>query len=108
VLRSDLLPIRMERPTEVIFYRPVTETLSPIAQTASQKLFAAAQGLLRHGRPNLFGEWSIADVDLAVMLNRLILSGDDVPTDLIRYAGGQWQRPSVQRWVRIERPPLTT
>ncbi|WP_353621322.1 glutathione transferase [Variovorax saccharolyticus] len=105
-LRSDLMSLRMERPTELIFYRPVPEPLSLAAQTASQKLFAGAQELLRHGHPNLFDEWSIADIDLAVMLNRLILNGDDVPADLVRYAGGQWQRPSVQRWVRMERPPL--
>jgi glutathione S-transferase len=105
-LRSDLMPIRLERPTSTIFYRPVSAPLSPEAQTASDKLLAAALELLSHGGENLFGEWSIADVDLAVMLHRLILNGDEVPLRLVRYAKAQWERPSVQLWVQRERPPL--
>lgn len=105
-LRSDLMPIRLERPTSTIFYRPVSTPLSPEAQTASDKLFAAALELLSHGGENLFGAWSIADVDLAVMLHRLILNGDGVPLRLVRYAKAQWERPSVQLWVQRERPPL--
>lgn len=105
-LRSDSMPIRQERSTEVVFYRPTSQPLSPAARTASQKLFAAASDLLSHGADNLFGQWSIADVDLALMLNRLVLSGDDVPPPLARYAKLQWQRPSVQLWVQQKRPPL--
>jgi len=105
-LRSDLLPIRLERPTTTIFYRPVSEPLSPAAQIASRKLCAGATELLSHGGENLFGRWSIADVDLAVMLQRLISNGDEVPTRLVRYARAQWQRPSVQGWVQRKRPPL--
>jgi glutathione S-transferase len=105
-LRSDLMPIRLERPTSTIFYRPVSALLSPEAQTASDKLLVAALELLSHGGENLFGEWSIGDVDLAVMLHRLILNGDEVPLRLVRYAKAQWERPSVQLWVQRERPPL--
>jgi glutathione S-transferase len=105
-LRSDFMPIRQERPTPTIFYRPVSTPLSSAAQFASQKLCAAASELLSHGGENLFGDWSIADVDLALMLNRLIMNGDQVPTHLVRYATTQWERPSVQRWVRMERPPI--
>ena len=105
-LRSDFMPIRQERPTTTIFYRPVSTPLSAAAQFASQKLCAAACELLGHGGENLFGDWCIADVDLTLMLNRLILNGDQVPTHLIRYAATQWQRPSVQRWVRMQRPPI--
>lgn len=105
-LRSDFMPIRQERPTTTIFYRPVSTPLSAAAQFASQKLCAAACELLGHGGENLFGDWCIADVDLTLMLNRLILNGDPVPTHLIRYAATQWQRPSVQRWVRMQRPPI--
>jgi glutathione S-transferase len=105
-LRSDFMPIRQERPTTTIFCRPVSTPLSSAAQFASQKLCAAACELLGHGGENLFGDWCIADVDLTLMLNRLILNGDQVPTHLIRYAATQWQRPSVQRWVRMQRPPI--
>jgi glutathione S-transferase len=105
-LRSDFLQLRQERPTPTIFYRPIATPLSPAAQLAAQKLCAAATDLLGHGGENLFGAWSIADVDMALMLNRLIMNGDDVPSDLVRYAQTQWQRPSVQQWVRMARPPL--
>jgi glutathione S-transferase len=62
--------------------------------------------LLSHGGDNLFDDWSIADVDLTLMLNRPIVNGDEVPLHLVRYARAQWQRPSVQHWVRGDRPSL--
>ena len=51
-------------------------------------------------------KWCIADVDLAVMLNRLAMNGDEVPNHLAEYALRQWQRPTVQLWVNQQRPPL--
>lgn len=104
-LRSDLMPIRQERPTEVIFYGPAGVPLSAVAHRAAKTLFQVAQALLADGAENLFGDWSIADVDLALMLNRLVMNGDAVPQRLASYADRQWQRPSVQRWVALERPP---
>ncbi|BEP40066.1 glutathione transferase [Variovorax sp. V15] len=104
-LRSDLMPVRQERSTEVIFYAPAGAPLSAAAHRAAQTLFQVAQALLPEGAENLFGEWSIADVDLALMLNRLVMNGDAVPQRLASYADRQWQRPSVQRWVALERPP---
>ena len=65
------------------------------------KLFATATTLLAHGGKNLFGEWSIADADLALMLNRLVLNGDKVPEALADYASFQWQRASIQRYVAL-------
>ncbi|WP_047197348.1 glutathione transferase [Caldimonas brevitalea] len=105
-LRSDLMPIRQERSTEVVFYGARKPALSIEAQAAAHKLFAAAEGLLPVGAEHLFGTWSIADVDLALMLNRLVLNGDAVPERLAHYARHQWQRPSVQQWVQQRRPPL--
>lgn len=105
-LRSDLLPIRQERSTLVVFYGQKMPPLSPVAEAAAGKLITAAQALLAGNPKYLFGEWSIADVDLAVMLNRLVLNGDAVPTELVVYAQRQWQRPSVQEWVNQPRPGL--
>jgi glutathione S-transferase len=99
-LRSDLMPIRTERPTEVVFLKPPVEPLSPQAQAAAHKLFAAVEHLLADGQDHLFGAWCIADTDLALMLNRLVFAGDAVPTRLAAYAAAQWQRPSVQAWVQ--------
>ncbi|MDN6886359.1 glutathione transferase [Variovorax sp. CAN2819] len=104
-LRSDLMPVRQERSTEVIFYGPAGAPLSAAAHRAAKTLFQVAQALLPDGAENLFGDWSIADVDLALMINRLVMNGDAVPQRLSSYADRQWQRPSVQRWVALERPP---
>lgn len=103
-LRSDLLAIRQERSTMVVFYGQKMSPLSPVAEAAAAKLIKAAQALLAGNPAYLFGEWSIADVDLAVMLNRLILNGDSVPAELVEYARRQWLRPSVQAWVNQQRP----
>ncbi len=105
-IRSDLLALRKLRPTEVIFYGKKYEPLSAEAQAAAQKLFAVADSLLKPGQKSLFGDWCIADMDLAVMLQRLIIHGDPVPEHLVTYANEQWQRPSVQLWVNKQRPPL--
>ena len=100
-LRSDLLPIREERPTEVVFSGEKRPALSEPGRGAAQKLFDIAGGLLAHGGANLFGEWCIADTDLALMINRLALNGDDVPERLADYAAFQWQRASVQRFAAL-------
>ena len=105
-IRSDLLPIRQERSTNVVFYGPTDTPLSDAARDAAGKLFKAAQALLAHGGDHLFGAWTLADVDLALMLNRLVLNGDEVPASLRDYAQRQWDRESVQAWVNLARPPL--
>lgn len=105
-LRSDLVAIREERSTLVVFYGRQYPPLSSDGQAAADKLISAAQALLADGQEHLFGEWSIADVDLALMLNRLILNGDEVPAPLVQYTQRQWQRATVQEWVGQQRPPL--
>ena len=103
-LRSDLVSIRQERASEFMFLGLPAAPLSARAQAEAQRLFFAAQSLLSSDE-NLFGQWCIADVDLACMLNRLILCGDEVPDRLAAYATRQWQRPSVQLWMeRVRRP----
>ena len=106
-LRSDLMSIRQERSTEVVFYGSKAKPLSAAAQAAAEKLFSAAEALLPPNAENLCGQWSIADVDLALMLNRLAFHGDPLPERLAAYASRQWQRPSVQKWVNQKRPLLS-
>ena len=105
-VRSDLMPIRDERPTFVVFNGAKRPALSEAARHAAEQLFSAALTLLDGRTDNLFGAWSIADVDLAMMLQRLIVLGDAVPQRLIDYAAHQWQRPSVGQWLLKKRPPL--
>ena len=100
-LRSDLLPLREERSTAVIFAGEKKPPLSAAGRQSAEKLFTIASSLLAHGKPNLFGEWCIADTDLALMLNRLVLNGDEVPEALADYAAFQWQRASVQRFIAL-------
>jgi glutathione S-transferase len=105
-VRSDLMPIREERPTFVVFCGAKRPALSARAREAADTLISAALTLLDGRTDHLFGEWSIADVDLAMMLQRLIVLGDAVPPRLVDYANRQWQRPTVQQWIQRARPPL--
>jgi glutathione S-transferase len=96
------MPIRQERPTEVVFFGEKRAPLSTAGQFAANKLIAAADIWLSEGAEHLFGTWSIADLDLAVMLNRLALHGDALPSKLSDYAARQWQRPSVKEWLTLQ------
>lgn len=102
-LRSDLMPLREERPTTTMFYARATASLSDKARASAQKLLGVTTALLGE-REHLFGEWSVADSDLAFMVHRLILNGDEVPEHVRAYAARQWQRPSVRAFVEQERP----
>ncbi|NHZ40223.1 glutathione transferase [Massilia aquatica] len=96
-LRSDLMALRAERSTEVVFYAPVVTPLTAAGQAAAERLIAIAERLVTG--EHLFGQWSIADTELALMLNRLILNGDPVPERLTAWCAAQWQRDSVRQWI---------
>jgi glutathione S-transferase len=100
-IRSDLLALRAERSTAVVFIEPTPTPLTPAAHSAVERLIRAAERLI--DGEHLFGQWSIADTDLALMLNRLVRNGDPVPQRIADYANRQWQRPSVQQWVKLVR-----
>lgn len=97
-LRSDLAALRRERPTEVVFEGQQTDPLSDAAQADATRLLRVAECLLPAGQSHIFGQWTIADADLALMLQRLILSGETVPERLHAYTTAQWDRPSLRRW----------
>ncbi|MHC8292030.1 glutathione transferase [Pseudomonas sp. LB3P58] len=102
-LRSDLLVIRKERPADLIYFGKKDTPLSDDALAAVDRLFFVADRLLEGGAEHLFGDWSIADTDLAIMLNRLVANGDQVPSRLAAYVHRQWDRDSVRAWMDIER-----
>ena len=102
-LRSDLLIIRRERPADLIYFGKKDTPLSDEALVAVDRLFFVADRLLKGGADHLFGDWSIADTDLAIMLNRLLANGDHVPARLAAYVRRQWDRDSVRGWMDIER-----
>lgn len=97
-IRSDLLDLRAERNTGVVFIAPIATPLSAAGQAAADRLIRVAERLI--DGEHLFGAWCIADTDLALMLNRLVINGDPVPQRLADYARRQWQRASVQDWVK--------
>lgn len=100
-IRSDLMALRIERSTAVIFDKPSEAPLSEAAQAAADKVIDVA-GRLVEGE-HLFESWSIADTDLTLMLQRLLKNGDPVPEKIAAYANRQWQRESVQMWVKQKR-----
>jgi glutathione S-transferase len=103
-IRSDLMPIREERPTSTMFYERADKPLSPAGEEAAAKLCRVAELLVPDGATSLFGAWSQADSDLAFMLHRLILNGHEVPAKARAFAEAQWKRPSVQEFVQHARP----
>jgi len=103
-LRSDLGALREERATTSMFYRFRLPPLSPAARRDAEKLERVAERCVLHGGGPLFGEWCLADAELAFMLHRLILNGESVGARLRTYAEAQWSRPSVRAFVEHPRP----
>ena len=97
-VRSDLGALREERSTYTVFYRRAEQPLPPAAQAAADKLVHLAERVI--DGPYLFGRWCIADTDLAIMLSRLVMNGDPVPQKLKDYVAHQWQRESLQDWLK--------
>lgn len=105
-VRSDLMPIREERPTTTMFYERATKALSPAGEAAAKRLVAFAESVVPEGRTTLSAAgWSAADTDLGFMLQRLNLNGYELPARVRKFAEAQWQLPSVQKWVKRERLP---
>jgi glutathione S-transferase len=104
-IRSDLMALREERPTSTMFYPPTDQPLTRAGEAAAARLQEVAMRLVPAGATSLFSEWSIADADLAFMLQRLLLNGHEVPARLRAFVEAQWARPSVQKWVKLERAP---
>lgn len=104
-LRSDLAPLRQDRPTSSVFGKAPVKPLTLAGQAAAAHVVRAAEALLPPGGGHLFGAFGIADADLAMMLQRLVANGDPVPPSVAAYAQAVWQRPSVQAWRRKAKDP---
>jgi glutathione S-transferase len=107
-VRSDLESIREERSSEYVFYPseslPAFAPLSAAAQRAVSKLVSFAERVVPADGGALFGAWSIADTDLAMMLQRLVKTNEPLPPGLLAFAEREWRRPSVQSFVNASRP----
>jgi glutathione S-transferase len=104
-LRSDeTAKIREERSTATMFYDRAREPLSKDAAAEATKFCEVTRRVLQPGRSSIFDAWAIVDSELAFLLHRLILNGDPIPDDVRAWAETQWQRPTVQAFVQLERP----
>lgn len=106
-VRSDLMAIREERPTTSVFIERVHKPLSEQAQAARRRLLAACERLITPGRTTLFERWCLADTDLALMIQRLNLNGDELPSAVKTFAEANWSRPSVAKWLAHSRSDYT-
>jgi glutathione S-transferase len=104
-LRSDLVALRDERPTSSVFCGEPVKPLTAAGKEAADRVVRATEALLPPGATHLFGAFSIADADLAMMLQRLVANGDPVPARVKAYAEVIWKRPSIQSWLSKVRPP---
>ena len=102
-LRSALDALREARPTTAVFGPALTTPLPAAAAADGARLCALVEALVPVARQQMFDEWSLADTDLALMLQRLLHSGDAVPPRVADYAQAQWQRPAVQAWLALSR-----
>jgi glutathione S-transferase len=98
-LRSDLGPLRAERPTSTFFEGEAPAPLTPEARAAAGRLVAIAEKVLPEGAAFVEQSFTPADADLALMLQRLVANGDPCPERLARYANTVFARPSVREWL---------
>jgi glutathione S-transferase len=106
-LRMELNQLREERDSTSLFYPPAS-ALPPLGPLAARQAAALCKVVERLGpSPSgaLFGDWCIADVDVAFALMRLVKNGADVAPALRDYANAVWSRPSVRDYVEHARPP---
>jgi glutathione S-transferase len=107
-VRSDVHDVPKERPTAMIFYPERRANLAPLserARKAADRLLTIADRFVLEGRTNICNEWSIADVDLTLMLQRLALTGEPLSDKLQRFVAANWSRPSMQAFVTLPRAP---
>jgi glutathione S-transferase len=98
-LRTSLFTLRETRPTSSVFGRPNPRPMSDRAREEAAELERLALALLPDDRPAMFGDWCIADTDLALALMRLIANQDPLDRRLVSYALAQFDRKSVHRFV---------
>lgn len=103
--RSDLMPLRAQRPSSSVFLGEPVKPLDAEGKNAAERLLRVADLLLRDGATSLFASFGIVDADFAMMLQRLVANRDPVPEKARAYAAAVWSRPSVRKFAEHPRPP---
>ncbi|BDG04854.1 glutathione transferase [Anaeromyxobacter oryzae] len=98
-VRSDVAPLRADRPTSTLFSGDKPGPLSKEGKAAADRLVAVAERFLPAGAQYVAGAFSIADADLALMLQRLVHNHDPCPERLATYAREIFRRPSIREWL---------
>lgn len=98
-VRSDLLPLREERPTSTLFDGGTLRPLTAAGTASAERLVRIAGQLVTDPAGFVVSTFSPADADLALMLQRLVANGDDCPPELRTYANAIFARPSVRAWL---------
>jgi glutathione S-transferase len=98
-LRSDLAPLRGERPTSTFFQGEAPKPFTPEGKAAADRFVAIAERLLPGGAAFVADSFTPADADLALMLQRLVANGDPCPERLAKYARTVFARPSIRAWL---------
>jgi len=107
-VRSDVREIPQERSTATFFYADRRASLKPLSEPgriAMARLLVIAERFVSSERTTVCSEWSIADLDLTLMLQRIALNGERLTDKLERYVHANWSRPSVQAFINLPRAP---
>jgi glutathione S-transferase len=99
LLRSDLLPLRHERPTSTFFEGAAAKPFTPEGKASAERLVRMAERFLPERASFVAGSFTPADADLALMLQRIVANGDPCPERLAGYARAVFARPSVRKWL---------
>jgi glutathione S-transferase len=97
--RSDLATLREERSTGTLFRDERPASFTPAGRAAAERLVRVAERFLPAGAQHVAGEFSVADADLALLLQRLVQNGDPCADRLATYARAVFRRPSVRAWL---------
>ncbi|NOL48709.1 glutathione transferase [Pelistega europaea] len=102
LVKSDFLTIKKEMPSTTVFGidKPNFKHSDELEREI-QKLIRVAQSTIQHEW--LTEVWSIADFDLAFMLNRLAKNGIPLDQKLSDYIEKNWSLSSVQSWLTLQK-----
>jgi glutathione S-transferase len=98
-VRSDVAALRQERPTSTLFGTNRPAPLTPAGRAAAERLIRVAERFLPPGADHVAGEFTIADADLALMVQRLVHNGDPCPERLAHHARSVFRRPAIREWL---------
>jgi glutathione S-transferase len=98
-VRSDVMPVRQERPTSSFFWGEPVRPFTLEGKASAERLVRIADRFLPEGASFITGSFTLADADLAIMLQRLVHNGDPCPPRLADYARAIFARPSVRKWL---------